>query len=158
LDEGMGLVFVLIPGGKFWMGAQREDPHGRNFDPQARNEETPVNEVTLAPFFLSKYEMTQGQWERMVGRNPSYFGPSHYSTICNREGKGWTSLHPVEQVSWTECAALLKRLGLLLPTEAQWEYGCRAGTSTVYWSGDAKETLADAANVADAFAKSHGGG
>ena len=158
LEEGMGLVFVLIPGGKFWMGAQKDDEHGHNFDPEARNEESPVREVALSPYFISKYEMTQGQWERIAGHNPSYFGPSNYATICNRDGKGWNALHPVEQISWTECASLMERLGLSLPTEAQWEYACRAGTESVYWSGNAKELLFDVANVADTYAKTHGGG
>ena len=62
---------MLIPGGSFWMGAQSADTAAPNYDGQARGDEQPVHEATLSPFFLSKYEMTQGQWERFVGSNPS---------------------------------------------------------------------------------------
>ena len=58
LNEDTGLVFVLIPGGTFWMGAQKDDPEGHNYDPQADSNESPVHEVTLTAFFVSKYEMT----------------------------------------------------------------------------------------------------
>ncbi len=157
LKEETGLVFVLIPGGSFWMGAQT-DPGQRNYDPQAQPDESPVHELTLSSYFLSKYEMTQRQWQSAAGVNPSYFNPSNYNTDWNREHKGWSALHPVENVSWTDCTQLMGRLSLLLPTEAQWEYGARAGTSTVFWSGDEAETLRDVGNLADAYAKSHGGG
>ena len=69
------MVLVLLPGGTFWMGAQPLDADGRNYDPQADIDEGPVHEVELSAFFLSKYEMTQGQWQRLTGRNPSAFGP-----------------------------------------------------------------------------------
>ena len=75
LGEESGIVFVLIPGGTFRMGAVRPDeehPEGSpNVDPHALEHEGPVQEVTLAPFFLSKFEMTQGQWHRNTGENPS---------------------------------------------------------------------------------------
>ena len=75
LSGDTGLVFVLLPGGTFWMGAQKEDPEGHNYDPLASPDEQPVHQITLAPFFLSKYEMTQGQWLRFTGENPSRYGP-----------------------------------------------------------------------------------
>jgi formylglycine-generating enzyme required for sulfatase activity len=157
LDERMGLVLVLLPGGKFWMGAQKTDPTIPNYDPQAEDNEMPVHEVELSPFFLSKYEMTQGQWERFVGKNPSFFLAFNFSTDWSRHGRAWSALKPVEQVSWTDCMSVMERLGLTLPSEAQWEHGCRAGQGSVYWCGDAKESLAEAGNVADAYAKAHGG-
>jgi len=63
LKEATALVFVLLPGGMFWMGAQGDDLSGENYDADAASNEGPVHAVTLSPFFLSKYEMTQGQWK-----------------------------------------------------------------------------------------------
>ncbi len=151
LTDGMGLVFVLIPGRTFAMGAQ-SDPAEANFDPQAAANESPVHEVTLDAYFLSKYELTQGQWERFVGRNPSQYRPG-----VKFGQQSVTLLNPVEQVSWTDCTQVLGRIGLELPTEAQWERAARADTSSVWWTGDEKETLAGAANLADAYCKSNGG-
>ncbi len=157
LTDETGVVYVLIPSGTFWMGAQATDKHGRNYDPWARLDESPVHEVELSAYFLSKYEMTQGQWDRLVGRNPSWYGKETYNSSWNKVGKAWTSLHPVEEVSWTECMEAMRRAGCELPTEAQWENGCRAGTSSVYWSGDGLDNLGEVANVSDSFSKSHGG-
>jgi len=150
--ETTGLVFVLIPGSTFWMGAQASDPDGTNYDPHAEDNEGPTHEVTLSPYLLSKYEMTQGQWERFVGVNPSRYGPG--SSVG---GKVSTLLHPVEQVSWHDCVAVLGRLDLVLPSEAQSEYGARAFADTPWSSGPEKEALAVVANLADAFAQANGG-
>jgi formylglycine-generating enzyme required for sulfatase activity/serine/threonine protein kinase len=156
LKEETGLVFVLVPGGKFWMGAQKSDPNGRNYDPEANEDESIVHEVTLSPYFLSKYEMTQAQWQRFAGRNPSTYGPGRYIERWNRSKQGWTALHPVEQVSWTDCMSLLSRLALTLPSEAQWERAARGGTDTPWWTGTSLASLVDAANLSDAYGKKHG--
>jgi formylglycine-generating enzyme required for sulfatase activity len=141
IGDDTGLVFVLLRGGTFHMGAQGEDPSARNHDPQSTRDEGPVHEVTLAPFFLSKYEMTQAQWTRVAGVNPSYF------QVPNQ----WVSsrVHPVETVSWYDCAEVLDWLGLRLPSEAQWEYGARGATSTIWWTGDLRDSVEGAANLAD---------
>jgi len=147
LSESMGVVLVLIPGGRFWMGAQRTDPAGRNYDELAMNDEGPVHAVTLSPYFLSKYEMTQGQWERFTGRNPSQTGPGiGFGAFMT------TRLHPVEQVSWDDAMVVLPRMGLQLPTEAQWECGTRGGTDTPWSTGPERESLIGAVNLADSAA------
>ena len=73
VDAETGLVFVLLPGGEFLFGAQSEDPEGPQYDASARPHEGPLEHVVLAPFFLSKFEMTQAQWTRVAGTNPSYW-------------------------------------------------------------------------------------
>ncbi|MEM8713613.1 MAG: formylglycine-generating enzyme family protein, partial [Planctomycetota bacterium] len=155
--EATGLVFVLIPGGRFWMGAQSTDPGGRNYASQARAHEAPVHEVALSPYFLSKYEMTQGQWKRLASANPSSYGSHNWwSENYSRDHPEASLLHPVEQVTWTECASLLARLNLELPSEAQWEYACRAGMETKYSSGDELAPLAQVANIVDQYALKQG--
>jgi formylglycine-generating enzyme required for sulfatase activity/tRNA A-37 threonylcarbamoyl transferase component Bud32 len=148
IDRESGLVFVLIPGGTFLMGAQKDDPGKPGYDPRAEANEGPVHEVTLSPFFLSKFEMTQGQWERFTGENPSYYASGD---LVPKPG-----LHPVEQVSWEGCTRITARLGLVLPTEAQWEYAARAGTTTSWWTGGERDSLIDAANLADQTARRGG--
>jgi formylglycine-generating enzyme required for sulfatase activity len=100
-----GIVFVSLPGGKFWMGAQKDDPNGPNFDPEALAHESPVPEVTLRPFMIAKCEVTQGQWDRVMGTGPSHFKGADL---------------PVEMVSWNGCQEFCGKAGLKLPTEAQW--------------------------------------
>ncbi len=151
ITKDTGLIFVLLPGGTFRMGAQRRDPtddtmsdSDPNIDPEAQDTESPVHEVTLDAFFVSKYEMTQGQWLRIAGRNPSSYTSDTWSDV------GLTN--PVEQVSWEDCAGSsgwLTRLGLRLPTEAQWEYAARGGTTTRWWSGRDLAAVASAGNVCD---------
>ena len=157
LTETSGIVLVLIPAGSFWMGGQSDAPNSQNYDPKAEPDEGPVHRVSLSPYLLSKYEMTQGQWMSFVGHNPSNDNATSYSSQWNRDGKPWSALHPVEQVSWDDALTVLPRLGLTLPTEAQWEYGCRAGTQTVHWSGDDTASLQGVANVSDSYAHENGG-
>ena len=138
------LVLVLIPRGTFAMGAQRTDPDAPGYNPNAMDREGPVHEVALSPFLLSKFEMTQGQWLRLAGDEPSTI--SRADEVMPRPDLN----HPVETVSWIECDRTLRRFGLDLPTEAQWEYAARAGTSGSWWAGRDAADLEGAANLADA--------
>jgi formylglycine-generating enzyme required for sulfatase activity len=117
------MEFVLIPAGTFMMGAP-------DWDTNAADWEKPVHRVTISqPFYLGKYPVTQAQWKAVIGNNPSRF-----------EGN---PNHPVETVSWDDVQAFLRQLNereeggdYRLPTEAQWEYACRAGTETPRYHQD----------------------
>jgi formylglycine-generating enzyme required for sulfatase activity len=118
---------VLIPAGTFMMGSPESEEGRRDGETQ--------HEVTLTkPFYMGKYEVTQEQWEAVMGKNPS-------------DSKG--AKLPVTNVSWGLCQAFITKLnakkegGYRLPTEAEWEYACRAGTTTAYSYGDSL-TKADA--------------
>jgi len=118
----MGLVFVLIPGGTLPVEDGKSPDHRHS--------------VQLDPYFFSKYEMTQGQWVRLSDRdNPSL--TKHRLDLAL----------PVERVSWRDCEQLLGNEGLLLPTDLQWEYGCRAGTTTRWWSGPTEASMRGKANL-----------
>ncbi len=140
-----GIVFVLLPGGTFTFGAQSEDATGPNYDElMPAGGRTFV--VTLTPFFLARHEMTQGQWQRLGGpMQPYYPTGTQHPGMANAV----TLAHPIEQVSWTECAALLARHGLQLPTDTQLEYGYRAGTTTPWCFGRSIDDLRERVNLLD---------
>jgi len=113
-----GILFVLLPGGTFQMGSPDTEPNGTSM-------ERPVHDVTLDPFLIGKTEVTQAQYYAVMGSNPSVH-------------KG-NDQRPVDTVSFDDLNAaggFLQKTGLRLPTEAQWEYACRAGTSTAFFFGD----------------------
>ena len=141
-----GVVLVLLPGGPFKMGSVNASGEA-GFDPRAHAFETPIHEIELAPFFLSKFELTQAQVKRWTGINPSRFAAER--AVATRERFHVTPTNPVEQVAYEEAVSLLRELGLVLPTEAQWEYACRAGTTTVFFWGDDDARIGEFANIAD---------
>ena len=146
--EECGLVFVLIPGGTFTRGAQATDTSAPGYDPEAAPDEGPLQTLALSPFFLSKYEMTQAQWEPLTGGNPSSINPRDY--------RGVTRTHPVESVAWATLENVMFRLDFSLPSEAQWEYAARGGTLGPWSTGDSRESLAGFVNIADLATKRAG--
>jgi formylglycine-generating enzyme required for sulfatase activity len=118
---------VRVPGGTYWMGAQRDDPAAPNYDPEAdmaTGAEHVVHRVTLSPFLIGKYEVTQAEWEAVMGSNPSHF-QGQYALPGADPGR-----LPVDSVYRDElevAGGFLERTGLRLPTEAEWECACRAG-------------------------------
>jgi len=143
--EGVKLEMVLVPAGKFKMGFTKKELAELKVEIQEtlkkelRKEDLDVldlimskqgkqHEVTLTkPFYIGRYEVTQEQWDSVIGKNPS-------------ATKG--AKLPVTRVSWEDCQEFIKKLnaktngGYRLPTEAEWEFACRAGTSTAYSFGD----------------------
>jgi formylglycine-generating enzyme required for sulfatase activity len=126
--HGTSLEMVAIPGGTFMMGSPETEE-------ERDDSESPQHRVTVAPFFMGKYPITQEQYEAVMGNNPSNF-----------QGKK----RPVEQVSWHDanefCQILSQITGKTyrLPNEAEWEYACRAGTTTPFHFGETITT--DVAN------------
>ncbi len=135
LSTSIGIELILLPllpAGEFDMGSP-------SLEKRRKLWESPVHKVTIKnPFYIGKYPVTQEQWQKVMGNNPSYF-------------KG--EKHPVEKVSWVEAQDFFRKLNSLektennckyrLPTEAEWEYAARAGTSTSYFFGDDESKLTE---------------
>ncbi len=120
LSADVGLRMIAIPAGKFMMGAT--DTEYEHFA-----DEKPLHQVKVPPFYMSAYPITQAQWKLIMDNNPSrYSNPEH----------------PVTNVSWQDgqdfCLALSRRTGRTyrLPSEAEWEYACRGGTTTPFSFGE----------------------
>jgi formylglycine-generating enzyme required for sulfatase activity len=120
-----GIILRLIPAGEFIMGSPKSE--GGRSDGEVQHA------VRISkPFYIGKYEVTQGQWQKVMGNKPSEFKEVGENV-------------PVEQVSWNDCQEFLRKLeeleglpkgSIRLPTEAEWEYACRAGTQTAFCYGD----------------------
>jgi len=138
ITNSIGMKLVLIPNGTFQMGSPIEEV-GRGIDEEQ-------HQVTISKdYYLGVTEVTQGQYEKVMGTNPSYF---------QKQRKRDSSMCPVENVSWDDAVEFCKRLSDLpeekkagrvyrLPTEAEWEYACRAGSKTAYSFGASAKSLGD---------------
>ena len=128
LPNRVTLKMVSLPAGQFLMGSPDSDP-------DARDNEKPQHQVQVNSFAIGKYPVTQAQYEAVMGTNPSYFKNNPQN--------------PVEKVSWNDAQAFCQKLSQItgktyrLPTEAEWEYACRAGTTTRFYFGDDANQLGD---------------
>ncbi len=149
IEDDTCQVFVLIPPGRFQLGVDVDDPMAPNYMEDATAVESGGPLVDLDAFFLSRYELTQGQWLRFAGVNPSTHGPG--SSLVNGLD------HPVETVSWDDAQRTAHRMGLSLPTSAQWEYAARAGSEGLFWwPGGARDAPLRAVNSADLACRDSG--
>jgi formylglycine-generating enzyme required for sulfatase activity len=120
LGNGVKLEMVEIPAGTFYMGSPENEA-------KRRNNESPQHQVNVPSFFIGKYPLTQAQYQAIMGNNPAHFKGNN---------------RPVESVSWNKavnfCQKLSQKTGknYKLPSEAQWEYACRAGTTTPFYFGE----------------------
>ena len=126
LDNNVTLDLMGIPGGKFLMGSPTDEL-------EREKEESPQRQVTIRPFLLSKYPITQAQWQAVMNNNPAKFVAEDIDIIQSKR--------PVERVSWYDCVLFCQTLSQLigrefrLPSEAEWEYACRGKTTTPFHYG-----------------------
>ncbi len=139
--NSIGQKFVLIPAGNFMMGSPPSEADRRANERQ--------HSVTISrAFYMQTTEVTQGQWRAVMGSNPSF---SSCGDNC-----------PVEQVSWDDAQEFIRRLNqkegtdkYRLPTEAEWEYACRAGSTTAWCFGDDERQLGEYAWYKDNYKDNH---
>ena len=122
-----GLKWVSIPGGTFTMGCSPSDT-------ACESDEYPPHSVTLSGFQMLETEVTEAQYEAVMGENPSCSG-----------GGGGGADNPVEFVDWANAKVFCEAIGGRLPTEAEWEYAARGGTETRYYCGDDSKCLSSVA-------------
>ncbi len=131
--EKGGYELVKIPGGVFRMGSPKNEKGHYNY-------ESPLHEVRASPFYIGRYPVTNEEYGRFLRENPDAPDPKYWAD--SRFNK---SMQPVVGVSWEDARLYAKWSGLRLPTEAEWEYACRAGTTTRYYTGNSDEDLHRAA-------------
>lgn len=149
-DNATGIEMVLIPPGSYRRGCSAS-----NFS-ACRPDESPVHQVTLTrAFYISRYEVTQAQWQSKMGGNPSAF-----TTASSAVPAPQVSRRPVERVSWNDAQAFCAATGFRLPSEAEWEFAYRAGTTTAFhgWPATPNGTSLDSQLGSIAWFDSNSGG
>ncbi|MDM0022403.1 formylglycine-generating enzyme family protein [Variovorax saccharolyticus] len=152
LDKRLNMAFVLVPAGSFRMGAGDQER-------EAGTSERPRHEVHISrSFYMARHEVTQAQWEMVMEKSP--FEGSRSNPFYDLPGMAQRLRRPDQPatVSWNEAQAFIARLNAKearpvyrLPTEAEWEYAARAGTSTLYSFGDNEKDLANHAWYGEDF-------
>ncbi|MDJ0676884.1 MAG: bifunctional serine/threonine-protein kinase/formylglycine-generating enzyme family protein [Calothrix sp. MO_167.B42] len=133
LGDGVTLKMVQIPGGTFTMGSPESEQ-------DSLSREKPQHQVIVEPFFMGKYVVTQEQYQVIMGKNPSDFKNETIKQPFGRQNRNKN--RPVETVSWYDAVEFCDRLSKAtgkkyrLPSEAEWEYACRAGTTTPFYFGE----------------------
>lgn len=157
--NSLDMKFTLIPMGKFVMGSPKTEQHRGNDEDQ--------HEVAITKdFYLGIHEVTQSQYERIMGNNPSYFTPTGLGKAKVRAKE--TTQSPVENVTWHQAVDFCRKLGDLpkekeakrsyrLPTEAEWEYACRAGTTTALHYGHVVDSYSANFNGLSPYGMGRGG-
>jgi len=142
--NSIGMEFILIPAGEFEMGSGEKESNW------FRNEDPPHKVSIMKEFYLGKFPVTQKQWIEIMDRNPSKFTGDD---------------NPVDRISWNDAQEFIKKLNereetktYRLPSEAEWEYACRAGTATKYSFGDSESELDDYAFYGNQDIGSHPAG
>ncbi len=141
---------VLIPSGRFMMGSDRRS-----------KDEKPRHEVALGPYYMDTFEVTQKEFEEVMGFNPSIFTSGTFTGGFLKPGESSEDYakymgdhRPVEKVSWHDAKDYCQDVGKRLPTEAEWEYAARAGSTTKYYWGDTMD-VAYVWNAKNARSRSH---
>ena len=125
-DTATQMEMLLVPAGTFTMGCTASNSF------LCSGNEDPTHSVTLTQmFYMGRYEVTQSQWVAKMGSNPSYF-----------RGQSDSASRPVESVSWNTTQDYLSATGMRLPSEAEWEFACRAGTTTAFNTGSSDDATA----------------
>lgn len=168
ITNSIGMQFVLVPAGEFMMGSSPEEIAWVVDESKKRNilwgvkwlpGEAPRHRVTISrPFYMGVYEVTQAEYQQVMGSNPSSFSAKGKDSgkVAGQD----TSHHPVEMISWENATQFCQKLSALpkeraarrmyrLPTEAEWEYAARAGSTTKWFFGEDQAELSDYAWLED---------
>lgn len=154
--NSIGIEFVLVTGGKFVMGSCQSNIY-------ARDNEKPSSEVYVAPFYISKHQITQREYKAVMGFNPSYFSPEGRG--CYEIADMKTDNFPVESVSWEDANGFCEKLSdiliekqhhikYMLPTEEQWEFACNHYPNSLFNTGNSLTSFD--ANILGAYPLNQG--